>query len=199
MNSSFSRLKQKKDELRSKYRQLRTDIPIENRERFSQKICSTFINSNSFSYYDIIFCYSAKGSEVNVDLIAETALKIGKKVAFPLVLGDGKMEFRCVNSLSDLKDGTFGIKEPDPGCTLCSPGSNECTCVLVPALSFDKLGHRLGYGGGYYDRFLAEYSGSTVGIAYSQCVCDALPNGKHDICVDVLITEGGVIAVEKKH
>ncbi len=199
MNSTFSHTKLQKDELRKFYKKLRDDIDEEIRKSFSKQICEKFINSNSFAYYDTIFCYASKGAEVNVDLVATTALELNKRIAFPRIVSKGIMEFRYVTSLSDLQEGTFGIKEPGTKCEICSHEAKECSCVLVPALSFDKMGHRLGYGGGYYDRFLSDYSGSAIGISYSSGICDSLPFGKHDMCVDVLITEGGVISVEKKH
>ncbi len=199
MTPSFSHIKFRKDKLREKYKNLRASIDAETRSVYSSRICDTFINSNSFPYYDVILCYAPTGSEVNTDKIAVTALELGKKVAYPRIIGKGKMEFRYVNGLSQLKKQTFGIYEPGDECTLYVPDSKLCTCVLLPALCFDRFGHRLGYGGGYYDRFLSNYSGSSTGLAFSDCICDSLPFGKHDKCADVIITEGGVIAVEKKH
>ncbi len=199
MSPSFSHIKARKDELRTYYKQLRERIDEGARARYSEKICDTFINSISFSYYDTILCYSPKGSEVDVRKIAEFSLKLGKKVAFPRITGRGKMEFRYITSLDQLRKATFGIDEPSEECELYIPDPKCCTCIILPALCFDRFGHRLGYGGGYYDRFLSTYSGSAVGVLFSLCLCDILPYGKHDKCADVLITEGGVLTVEKKH
>ncbi len=199
MADSFSQIKEKKNKCRTQCKQIRAEIDSNRREEYSRIICNTFIGSTSFSYYDTLLCYSPIGTEVDVMPIAQKALQMKKAVAFPKITGKGKMEFRYAKSLDCLEKGTFGIYEPNDGCEIYVPDSKQCACVILPALAFDRYGHRLGYGGGYYDRFLSTYNGSTVGVLFSRCLFDVLPHGKHDMCADVLITEGGVLTVEKKH
>ena len=91
-------------------------------------------------------------------------------------------------SLDDLKPGTFGVREPDADKSRLYDCTGRPICI-VPGLSFDRWGYRLGYGKGYYDRFLTRYVGWTVGLCYSECVQYKLPHGRFDKPVDRLITE----------
>jgi 5-formyltetrahydrofolate cyclo-ligase len=114
-----------------------------------------------------------------------------KRVALPRCEGDGKMNFYYINSVNDLKKGAYGIQEPNEKCALFE-GRDSALCI-VPALSYDKHGHRLGYGGGYYDRFLSKFSGKTVGICYEENICDSLMHGKYDRPVTLIVTEKRIV------
>ena len=98
------------------------------------------------------------------------------------------MEFFFINSLDELQPGAFGVLEPDPSIheKLADLSSGLC---LVPAFSYDWQGYRLGYGKGYYDRFLSRFGGDIIGICYSDCVQRSLPHGRFDRPVDLLVTE----------
>ena len=89
----------------------------------------------------------------------------------------------------------FGMAEPSPDLPQVSP--NEIQLVLVPGLAFDHSGWRLGYGGGYFDRFLKDFSGVSVGVVYRALLLDAIPHGEYDISVDWLVTEDGLIKVTR--
>jgi 5-formyltetrahydrofolate cyclo-ligase len=98
------------------------------------------------------------------------------------------MEFLVIASESDLSPGTFGVAEPDP--LRCGPRvPTEKTFCVVPGLAFDPEGFRLGYGKGYYDRFLAGFPGVSAGICYAGCIRRKLPHGRYDRAVDFLVTE----------
>lgn len=100
------------------------------------------------------------------------------------------MTYHLVNSVDELLPGAYKIPEPharkpeykDDGKALC----------LVPALVYDTDGYRLGYGKGYYDRYLTNFSGSTAGVIYSDFICDRVPRGRFDLAVEILVTEKGV-------
>jgi 5-formyltetrahydrofolate cyclo-ligase len=96
----------------------------------------------------------------------------------------------------DLEDGAYGIKEPKGNCELFS-GREKSLCIL-PALAFDRAGYRLGYGGGYYDRFLFRFNLTTVGLVYEEFLFDELPKDEHDKKASILIKEGGVIFLENE-
>ena len=98
------------------------------------------------------------------------------------------MEFYEIFSLDELSPGTFGVDEPaaDPARLLPQDPGGLC---IVPALCYDDYGYRLGYGKGYYDRYLANYSGIRVGICYAACVRRSLFHGRYDRPVELLITE----------
>ena len=95
------------------------------------------------------------------------------------------MKFIKINSLSDLQPGAYGILEPKDGEEITDFTDSVC---ITPALSFDEKGYRLGYGGGYYDRFLADYTGVSVGICYEEFI-GGIVTEEYDLPVDIVVTE----------
>ena len=123
--------------------------------------------------------------------LAEQALRLGKRIAFPLCHPKThKMTFHAVDTLGELTVGAYGIPEPDHH--LPTVTANARTLCIVPALSFDRFGYRLVYGGGYYDRFLSEFAGISVGLVYEALCVEELPRDRYDERVDLIITEKGV-------
>jgi 5-formyltetrahydrofolate cyclo-ligase len=140
--------------------------------------------------------YPVKG-EPNILPFAEKLLKSGVHVAFPISLTDTyELDFRYVNSLEEMVDGAYGIPEPKRDAPRFD-ANGKCVC-LVPALAFDRHGMRIGYGKGFYDRFLAKHNVIKVGVCYEKFICDVLPTDKNDICVDTIITEKGVILPDER-
>ena len=120
------------------------------------------------------------------------AFESGKNVAFPISLTDSfTLDFRRVTSLDELNVGAYGIREPLKDAKKAVFTKNSL-CV-VPALSFDQKGFRLGYGKGYYDRFLSAFPGKSAGLCFEDFLCDSLPTDSKDIAVDILITNKGVL------
>lgn len=144
-----------------------------------------------------LFLYLSKGSEPDTWKILDRALAEGKEVYAPRCLDkNGSMAFYRVTCRETLAPGSFGLLEPDP--LKCPPaGSAEGALCLVPGLAFDEMGYRLGYGKGYYDRFLAGYPGKTAGLCYGEMMLPALPRGPYDKRVDFVITEAGAFALRK--
>ncbi len=189
-------LREEKIKIREEYKKMRRDITGEDKKEFDRRICEKFLGCVSYRYCDTVLMYSPVRDEINVDAIAEAAFRDGKKVAYPrCVPGTNKMNFYFVKSLDELRKGSYGIPEPpetnerynkkDPGSAIC----------LVPAVVYDKSGYRLGYGKGYYDRYLGNFSGSVIGIIYKELITDSLPKGKFDVRANALITEEGVCSV----
>lgn len=179
-----------KNELRQKYKSLRRNI--ENKEDKGKSICEKFISSELFKNAQEILCYYPLGYEVNTVEIIETALSSNKKVALPLCVDkNGKMEFYYINSIADLKKGSFSIMEPDTEkCVKCTEFSNAV--CLVPALSFDLKGYRLGYGKGYYDRFLEKFTYISAGLCYNELIAEELPHDSYDKKVDYIFTDNQI-------
>ena len=97
-----------------------------------------------------------------------------------------------------LKNGLYGVLEPDPSRSRPALSGGNALCI-VPGLGFDSKGYRLGYGKGYYDRFLSGFHGITVGLCYSACTKWMLPHGYYDRPVDILITEKYARRISGKH
>ena len=138
------------------------------------------------------------GSEANTRPLSEHALEVGKRVLLPRVDRDARMlELREVRSLvEDIAPGRWGILEPRPEvCALVDP--RELDWVLVPGVAFDKTGGRLGYGGGFYDRLLPLLRKDVpraVG-AFNMQVVEHVPRAKHDLAIDLIITEDAVFDI----
>ena len=98
------------------------------------------------------------------------------------------MEFYYIRGLEELEPGTFGVLEPVPGRSVRMTDFSSGLC-LVPALCYDWRGYRLGYGKGYYDRFLAGFGGHMIGVCYSDCIRRKLPHGRFDRPVELLVTD----------
>jgi 5-formyltetrahydrofolate cyclo-ligase len=113
--------------------------------------------------------------------------------------GDNGMSFIAINSRAELVPGEYNILEP-PGTNkrLEFPNSNgrALAICIVPCLAYDSYGYRIGYGKGYYDRFLSVFEGTKIGLCYSDFKLDRLPRGKYDIKLDVIITEKGVMVIK---
>lgn len=185
-----------KSELRRFYRAKRKSLA--DKILKDRQICESFLNSRLYIDAETILCYAALQDEINVDFIIENALKDGKKVAVPLCTDlNGNMEFYYVNSLSELCEGTYGIREPNPDESEKVDDYSGCIC-LVPGLSFDKRGHRLGYGKGYYDKFIKKFIIISVGLCYNDLLSDELPAEKHDEAVDFIITENEITCLNRR-
>ncbi|MGN0487609.1 MAG: 5-formyltetrahydrofolate cyclo-ligase [Acutalibacteraceae bacterium] len=175
-----------KKELRKQYRHLRSMIA--QREMRSAQICQNLIAAEEFRKTSAVLSYMSIGSEADVRAASVQALADGKVLALPKCLDrEGNMSFYAVKSLSQTSRGMYDIAEPMLTDFPFLPDSNSI--CLVPGLSFDLLGNRLGYGKGYYDRFLRDFPGIKVGIAFAACICDCLPAQDKDMQVDYLVTE----------
>ena len=103
------------------------------------------------------------------------------------------MRYHIVTSLDELYPDSYGILEPPPGNPVYDPETDLGSAVcFVPGLVYDKAGFRLGYGKGFYDRYLSAFSGCTIGVVYSDYILREVPRGRYDVSVDILLTEKGV-------
>ncbi len=179
-------LETKKD-IRKRILKIRSSIPKEVQDEKSRKICETVIQYPYFEQADLLFCYMDFHDEVQTELIRREAQKRGMQVAVPRVEGDS-MYFYKVHGDADLEAGYFGISEPKKICRRCEPSGN--VLMIVPGTVFDPSCNRIGYGKGFYDRYLAKHPDiHTVGIAFSEQMTDALPVEETDRKVDAVITD----------
>lgn len=189
-------IRQEKKELRKHYRALRDNISCDEKDIMDEKVLRKITQLWSYREEDILLTYVATGSEVDTRPLIEYALNDGKTVAVPRCVENTRnMEFYIIKSLEDLEAGSFGVMEPIKHKCEKLHDLSKGVCI-VPALAFDKDGYRLGYGKGYYDRFLNNYSGRIIGVSYSFCVCDELPRGRYDKKVSSIITEKRVMSTD---
>ena len=188
-------IRQLKRGLRRQLAARRDSVPEDERREMSRLICSRLLSLESFGESAAVFCFVSAKSEPETRPFIEASLSAGKKTACPRCTGkDGLMDFYYITCLSQLVPGSFGIYEPDASVCVraCAPFDGLC---VVPALAFDLHGGRLGYGGGYYDRFLGRFGGTAVGICFDDFVSDeTLPSEPTDRRVQYVVTEKRVIS-----
>ncbi len=175
--------------LREKYRSIRTSMTADEKNSYDEAIAQQVRRLWQYEKNDTLLVYVSTPIEVDTHAIIEQALRDGKKVAVPrCVSGTRNMEFYFIRSLDDLEPGSFGVLEPNPDKTELMTDFSRGLCI-VPAFSYDWSGYRLGYGKGYYDRFLSRFEGNIIGVCYSSCVQRSLPHGRYDRPVELLVTE----------
>ncbi|WP_252502945.1 5-formyltetrahydrofolate cyclo-ligase [Sporosarcina sp. Marseille-Q4943] len=131
--------------------------------------------------------------EVDTYQLIESAWRSGKRVAVPKCIpGTRQMDFRLITSLEDLETVYMDLKEPIVGRTT-SIDKGQIDLQIVPGVIFSNEGYRIGFGGGYYDRYLTDYNGDRVSLAFDNQISQEVPIEKHDIPVNKIITEFRVI------
>ena len=182
-----------KKQMRSSCKEARRSMDKTLKANLDKKIQNKLLNLFVVREADVVLTYVSTPIEVKTLDFITTLLEQGKKVAVPKCLNDkGDMDFFLINSLDDLEDGYFGVREPNPG-TATKVTTTENTVCIVPAFLFDEKGYRLGYGKGYYDRFLSKFGGKTVGICYEENIRDSLMHGKYDRPVTLIVTEKRIV------
>ena len=180
-----------KNAIRDEYKRIRAELPEQTRSTRDEKICATVTSLASYRFADTVLLYAPTGNEIDVTAVARHALAAGKRIAYPVCnVEEHTMEFKVVKELDCLSAGSYSIPEPPVDAETVTDLSG--TVCLVPGLVFDKAGYRVGYGKGYYDRFLSTYPGTKLGIVYSDFILDRVPRGRFDRRVDTLVTERGV-------
>lgn len=173
-----------KKQLRGIIREKKRAMTQEQIEKASARLGELFVRTPEYKNAKTIYGYLPYNQEVRTVPILEQALRDGKKVAVPKVYGD-QMRFIYMTDLSQVAAGYAGIPEP----VADEPVADDPTAlVLMPGLAFDKEGHRIGYGGGFYDRFLCdEPNHPTVALCYEFQMLPKVETEEFDIPVDCVL------------
>ncbi len=152
----------------------------------SRQIVLNIISSSEYKNAECIYAYMSVRGEVDVTSLIEAAWRAGKRVAVPKVV-DKDLIFYYIKSFEELDSGSFGIREPKAG---LKEASAEDALLIIPGVAFDKSGHRIGYGGGFYDRYLEKHTGHfIIAPAYDFQVKEVIAPEEHDIGVDMVVSE----------
>lgn len=173
----------------------RDAMPAELRQRGSDAIWRRLVELPAFQGAALALFYVSFGSEVDTALMRDLARELGMTVACPRsVPGDKSMRFHVLSQPEEFSAGPYGILQPVAECPLADLKASRAV-VLVPGLAFDRRGNRLGFGGGYYDRWLAgEGRGlATVGLAFQGQLLENLPAEAHDVPVDFVVTDAETV------
>nr|WP_295607255.1 5-formyltetrahydrofolate cyclo-ligase [uncultured Terrisporobacter sp.] len=190
-----------KKEFRKKVINLRKEKDKDFIKHNSDIITDKLLNLDCIKNAKNIMLYLDFNNEVSTDSLIKKLLNLGKIVSSPITL---KEERKLIPSqITDLKNGiqygAYNIREPKPE---CSPAINikDLDVVIVPAVAYDKNCYRLGYGGGFYDRFLENLrkDAVTIGIAFDLQIFDEVPKEAHDAQLDYIVTESRILTPNKK-
>ncbi len=159
-------------------------------ERITQKLLVT----SEYSEATTVLTYVSVSSEVSTRMFIECALRDGKTVAVPRCLPGHRLEFVAIASVEQLVAAPFNLLEPAKELPALTEDQKNNSICIVPALLVDTKGYRLGYGAGFYDRFLSTYPGKKICLAYQQNLSrEMLPHTAFDVAVDMVITESNVL------
>lgn len=177
-----------KQQLRALLKDKRAALPRDQKKQWDRQIVQRIAASPEFQQATALLLYAPLPGEIDLLLLARIAREQGKAVAFPRCNTQAcTLEFYQLTPDTRLIPGAYGIAEPPPNAPRLIPDRNSL-CIL-PALSFDPNGNRLGYGKGYYDRFLATFPGIAAGAVYSSFLLKEIPTQPHDLPVSLLFTQ----------
>ena len=178
-----------KSELRKQVLQEMKAIPLEQKQAMDQALTDQFLKHPFYQEAKVIATYLSFPHEFQTQELIEQALKDGKKVLIPKTYPRGRMDFVVYNPQQLVKT-SFGLLEPQGDLEVVD--ASQIDLIHVPGLAFTTEGYRIGYGGGYYDRYLEHFSGHTLSTVYPCQIQDFIPEN-HDIPVEeVLIDEGNL-------
>ena len=181
-------IREYKQKIRDEVKAQRRELLPEEKLRLDSGVLANVKKMREYKSCSTVFVYVSTAIEVDTKNIIEMAWRDGKRVAVPRCIPETRqMTFHYITSFNDLKPGTFSVLEPSEDAPLAD--SYNKSIMLVPALIIDKYGYRLGYGKGYYDRYISKYSGLTVGLCYLNNIKNKIFHGRYDKKLDYIITE----------
>ncbi|MCF0145240.1 MAG: 5-formyltetrahydrofolate cyclo-ligase [Eubacterium sp.] len=184
-------LTEKKRVLRSAMREKVRALSKEYCRLADQGIFRKVISLPEYQAAETVFCYVGTEQEIDTMPILRDIQASGKRLGVPKCVGRGIMEVRSVTRLEDLKPGKFGIPEPDEDSEVIPP--EEIGLGLIPCLTCTRKGERLGYGGGYYDRYLVRGKFPKAVLCREEILSDSVPAGEYDQKMDIVVTENKVL------
>ncbi len=153
----------------------------------AEALCRHVLSTPWFLEAGSVMAFVPMPMEPDIREILRRTLDMGKRLALPRCMGGGIMKAHWVRSLEDLIPGPFQIPEPDRNLPEALPA--EIDLILTPGLAFDRRGGRLGRGMGYYDRFLADFTGRTLGICFQEALLPRVPMDRYDLFMDAVATD----------
>ena len=184
----------RKERLRKRVLAVRMGLDRGQVEVSGQAILERVLSLEAYRRAKLVHTYvSSKENEVDTRTLICTCLAQGKRVAVPVVMpGTKTLAHALIDGLDQLIVGPWGLAQPDPATATWLPAEARIDLVVVPGLAFDRRGHRIGWGSGYYDRFLAQVQTVKIGLCYDELVLDRIPGEPHDVPVDMVVAETAI-------
>lgn len=179
-----------KNTLRTKLRKLRNELPDVKITELSQKITEQIIHTDWFICANTVMLYRSAKNEVMTDYLWDACMKAGKTCLFPKCVSKTEMIAVQIEKKDDFSLSHYQI--PEPISDVEFPKS-EIDLILVPGLGFDKTKNRIGYGAGYYDRYLSDFSGITCGLCFQLQLCESVFPDTYDIPLTYIATESEIL------
>ncbi len=184
----------KKQRLREERLAARETLSEQERCVLDNCITQKLLATSEYAEATTVLTYVSVSSEVSTRMFIECALRDGKTAAVPRCLPGHRLEFVAITSLEQLVPAPFNLLEPPKDLSALTEVQMSNAICIVPALLVDTKGYRLGYGAGFYDRFLSTYSGKKICLVYQHNLSKTeLPHTEFDVPVDMVITESGVL------
>ncbi len=181
-----------KNTLRKELLLKRKEIAKEKKAIYDKEISKKIIETDAFKNAEQVLVFSSTEFEFDTGLIVHCCRLQNKKVFYPLCTDrNGNMEFLKVENERDLQLGMYNISEPISTCEKYIPHQNDL--VIVPCLSANKNKNRIGYGKGYYDRFLNSFDGVSISPCYSEMIRSEIPTDEFDMKINIIVTDKEVI------
>jgi 5-formyltetrahydrofolate cyclo-ligase len=177
-----------KARLRKQFLDARDALSLDFIKITSKEIQDNLRKVDFFRTAKTIGAYYSIGSEVRTQDILQEILNAGKELALPKVVKND-LVFKKISSFSELEQGNFSIMEPKDKCEIVK----NLDVVIVPAIALTKDGFRLGYGFGYYDRYLHGKKSKTIALSYAKQIIKSFPHDNNDVKINVIVTEDKVI------
>lgn len=182
--------KEEKQRLRTIIRREECALGTKYKTASSAAICAHIIAMPEYQNAETIFCFVGRSHEIDTHTLLAHTLADGKRLCVPLCVDKGIMELREITDLSQLIRGSYGILEPPSDAPIISV--DDVDLSIIPCLTCDHGGRRLGFGGGYYDRFLSVYRAAAVLVCRERLIREELPVEPHDMPVPWVVTENGL-------
>ena len=186
MDTKNEIIKEQKKELRTKVKEKISKLSRRETEESDKKILHQIKSLAEYKNVDTIFCYVSTEKEINTIPLLQDS---GKRLGVPKCTGKGIMDAYEIQNLEQLKIGSYGILEPGEECDIILDPT-EIQFAIIPCISCNRKGERLGHGGGYYDRYLEKHPQlERVAIAFSFQMLPEVPTEPTDICPQIIVTE----------
>ncbi len=185
--------KESKEDFRKKAFRKYCSLSMEQLMEENEKIYQLITSLPEVIAAPALFIYYGVNHEVHTEKVIHWAVQEGKKVAIPITLEDGKLSFaEHVGCLTPIE---HGVLEPMPGAKLLIPAEKDV--VIVPGICFDRMGHRVGRGGGCFDRLSAYAGVFTIGLCHEEMLSERIPYEEKDVTVDAVITGQGIVRTRR--